>query len=129
MFEKIRSKYIMKLLFDNIEERNKLKLIKYNKSLQNFFEKNLIKYKIFSGKYIIYETNNKGKEYDYYSSRVTFEGEYLNGKRNGKGKEYIHNKLRFEGEYLKGKKWNGTGYDEKKNCICELKEGKGLIKE
>ena len=40
---------------------------------------------------------------------MKFEGEYLNGLRNGKGKEYDINsgKLTFEGEYFEGKKWNG----------------------
>ena len=98
MNENIKSQYFMKLLFDHLEERNKLKLIKYNKRLQNTFEKNLIKYKIFSGKYIIYETNNKGREYDSYKDELIFEGEYLNGERNGKGKEYYdEGKLKFEG--------------------------------
>ena len=52
MLLNIKSKYFMKFLFDNIEEKNKLKLIKYNKSLQNIFEINIIKYKILSGKYM-----------------------------------------------------------------------------
>ena len=153
MYENIKSQYFMKLLFDYLEEKIKLKLIKYNKSLQNFFGKNLIKYKIFSGKYIIYETNNKGKEYDSYNDKLIFEGEYLNGERNGKGKEYNEDeklifegeylngkrngkgkkynndgKLIFEGEYMKGKIWNGNGYDGKKNCIFELKNGNGIVK-
>ena len=55
----------------------------------------------------------------------TFEGNYLNGKRNGKGKEYHHNgKIEFEGEYLNDKEWNGKGYDSKNNLIYELKNGK-----
>ena len=33
MYENIKSQYFMKFLFDYLEERNKLKLIKYNKSL------------------------------------------------------------------------------------------------
>ena len=41
----------------------------------------LINYKFYSGKYIIYETNIKGKEYDGYDDRLLFEGEYLNGER------------------------------------------------
>ena len=112
-------------------ERNKLKLIKYNKSLQENMNISLINYKNFSGKYIIYEQNGKGKEYDYdgklkfegeylngerngkgkeydYNGKLRFEGEYLNGKRNGKGKEYNDDKLIFEGEYLNGKRWNGN---------------------
>ena len=35
-------------------------------------------------------TNGKGKEYSYLS-KILYEGEYLNGKRNGKGKEYYEN--------------------------------------
>ena len=203
MFKKIKSQFFMKILFGIIEERNKLKLIKYNKNLQNLFEINLMNYKILSGKYLIYESNNigkeyssyndellfdgeylngnrngKGKDYDFngkllflgeylngkrngkgkeynYNGSLIFEGEYLNGEKNGKGKEYDYNvnfkfegeylkgkawngkgkeynedgKLIFKGEYLNGKKWNGKGYHENKNCIYELKEGKGLIKE
>ena len=57
---------------------------------------------------------------EYEDCFVSFEGEYINGKRNGKGKEYsilgyygvyskedIFSKLAFNGEYLNGKKWNG----------------------
>ena len=65
----------------------------------------LINYKFYSGKYIIYETNNRGKEYDGHSDNILFEGEYLRGERNGKGKEYDYNgKLKFEGEYLNGER-------------------------
>ena len=53
----------------------------------------------------------KGKEYNK-ASRLIFEGEYLNRKRNGKRKEYIDFKLRFKGEYLIGRKWNGKGYNK-----------------
>ena len=46
-----------------------------------------------------------GKEYDTLTNTMTFEGEYLNGRRNGKGKEYNYKgKLKFEGEYLNGKR-------------------------
>ena len=63
---------------------------------------NLINYKFYSKKYIVYEKNGKGKEYNGYDDSLEFEGEYLNGKRNGKGKEYYNGKLTFEGEYLNG---------------------------
>ena len=43
----------------------------------------------------------KEREY-YYNGKISFEGEYLNNKRNGKGKEYYDNgNLKFEGEFLK----------------------------
>ena len=121
MFERIKSQYFMKLLFFNIKERKKLKLIKYNKNLRNMLDINLIKYKIMSGKYIIYEKNNIGKVYNSYNDELLFEGEYLNGKRNGKGKEYNEEgKLIYEGEYLNGKR-NGKGkeYDEYGALIFE----------
>ena len=80
-----------------MKEGKKLKLVKYNKGLQKELNINLINYKLFSGRYIIYEANKKGKEY-YYDGKLKFEGEYLNGKRNGRGKEYNYNgKLIFEG--------------------------------
>ena len=107
----------------------KLKIVKYNKSLQNLLNLSLFDY-IFNGRYIIYETKIKGKEYNFYNGRLMFEGEYLNGKKNGKGKEYVLGKLIFDGEYLNGKKWNGKGYDMKdNNIIYKLTEGKGFIKE
>ena len=34
----------------------------------------------------------------------------------------------FEGEYLNGKKWKGKGYDNLKNLVYELNDGKGYIK-
>ena len=40
---------------------------------------------------ILYELINgtgKVKEYNVYTGKLQFEGEYLNGKRNGHGKEY-----------------------------------------
>ena len=81
---------------------------------------------------IMYKLNNNinGKEYDDYSGKLIFEGEYLNGKRHGKGKEYYDSgELRFEGEYRNDLRWNGKGYDQLNNIIYELKSGKGLIKE
>ena len=82
---------------------------------------------------IIYELNNgngKVKEYDKYSIKLQFEGEYLNGLKNGIGKEYYSlGELKFEGEYKNGLKWNGKGYDGKNNIVYELKNGKGYVKE
>ena len=104
----IKSKYIIKILFYHLDEKIKLKLIKYDKNLQNIIDINLNNYIFFSGRYIEFEADGKGKEYDSYD-RLKFEGEYLNGKRNGKGKEYYRNgTLGFEGEYLNGER-NGKG--------------------
>ena len=118
----------------------------------------LIFYKMFSGKIIIGKRNGFGKELDCYTNKILFEGEYLNGKRNGKGieydkdgkmiyeGEYINGKrhgkgiefffnnyypFNFEGNYLNGKRWNGFQYgiNIKTERKCEIKNGKGFIKE
>ena len=97
--------------------------------LQKKLNINLYNYKIFSGKYIEYDTNGNGKEY-YNNANWKFEGEYLNGERNGKGKEYDeYGILRFEGEYLNGKIWNGKGSDEINNNTYELKDINSFTKE
>ena len=83
----IKSKYIIKILFFHLNEKIKLKLIQYNKNLQNTIDINLNNYIFFSGRYIEFEADGKGKEYDGYNGNLEFEGEYLNGKRNGMGKE------------------------------------------
>ena len=109
MLEKIKSQYFIKLIFSFINETGKLILVKYNKRIQNIININLINYKVLSGKYIIIETNEKGKEFKSYNNELIFEGEYLNKKRNGAGKEYYNNgNILFEGEYLEGKR-NGKG--------------------
>jgi len=108
MMQNIKSSYFIKLIYTFIEEAQKLKLIRNNKSMQKNLNISIINYKHFSGRYIIYESNGIGKEYDGYDDTLIFEGEYLNGKRNGKGKEYKYGKIIFEGEYLNGKEWIRT---------------------
>ena len=151
----IKSEFFIQKLFCILNEKIKLKVIIYNKKLQEINDISLINYKFFSVRYIIYETKTKGKEYDRCSKdlllfegeylngkrngkgkeydkdgKLIFEGEYLNGKRNGKGKEYNDDGiLIFEGKYLNGKRWDGIGYDKNNNIVSELKEGKGAIKE
>ena len=153
----IKTIFFIKHLFSFINDTIKLKLVRYNKNLQNKLSINIIDYQILSGRYIIYEAKDKGKEYMCFNDIVIYEGEYLNGKRNGKGKEYykdilvssdyllyegeyLNGKrngkgkeygpvfLMYEGEYLCGKKWNGKGYDREGNLIYELKNGNGYIK-
>ena len=107
ILKNIKSEYTIKILFFHLDEKIKLKLIKYNKNLQNTIDINLNNYKNFTGKYLKLET--RVKEYNK-DGKLIFIGEYLNGKRwNGKGKEYDYaGKLRFEGEYLNGNR-NGKG--------------------
>ena len=105
LFEKIRSLYILKDIFSFIKDKWNLNLIKYNKRLQNKIDITILHYKILSGKYIEYEPNGKGKEYNAYNDQILYEGEFSKGKRNGKGKEYNEKGIFiFEGEYLNGEK-------------------------
>ena len=152
MLENIKSSFFIRLIFSNIKENNKLKLIRHNKSLQKKVNISINNYKLFSGRYIIYETkekekgkeykiendlmiykgeylkdkrHGKGKEYDNFGYLI-YEGEYKNGKRNGKGKEYYRNgNLKFSGEYLNNKQWNGKGFDTCQFDLYELKNGEG----
>ena len=116
MLKKIRALIIKKKLFSFIYEKQKLKIIKSNKSLQKNLNISIINYIFFSGRYINYDSNGIGKEYNGYNDKLIFEGEYLNGKRNGKGKEYGWNNGNslFGDEYLNGK---GKEYDNYSKLI------------
>ena len=104
MLKKIKSIHISKIVFSYIEEKQKLKVVKFNKKIQEILTITLINYKLLSGKYIINEPNGLAKEYNSFTDDLIFEGDYLNGKRHGKGKEYFQNKLIYEGDYANGKK-------------------------
>ena len=159
MFYNIKSIYFIDVIFSFFEDKRKLELVKYNKSLQKILNISITNYKFFSGRFIKYESKNKGieyhengvlmiyegeflngkrngkgVEYEYIQSffpSISFEGEYLNGKRNGQGKEYnaFNGILIFEGKYFKGKRWTGKISHYKEEPIYELKEGNGHIKE
>ena len=75
-------------IFSFLEEKQKLKIIMYNKQLQKKLGFNIEEYKKISGRYKIGEKNGKGREYALNTNILIFEGEYINGERNGKGKEY-----------------------------------------
>ena len=132
LLKNIKSKSIRKNLFKYINEKIKLKLIKYNIKLKILNNIDIINYKFFSGKYLEYEGNGKGKEYNY-DGKLLFEGEYLNGERNGEGKEYeeIFNRLIFEGKYLngerngKGKKYGDYGLSFEGEYLNGKRNGKG----
>ena len=105
MLKKVKSSYFIRIIFSFIYEKQKLKLIKYNKSFQKNMNISLINYKILSKRYIVNGENGKVKEYMGYNYALKFEEEYSNGERNGKGREYDYKgKLKFEGEYLNGKR-------------------------
>ena len=86
--EGIKSNFIIQNIFSFASQRRKFRLVKYNKNLQNKLDINLIDYKNLSGKYIVYEENGKGKEYNW-NGKLEFEGEYLNGKRMEKEKNIM----------------------------------------
>ena len=88
MLKNIKSSYIARIVFSFVEEKQKLKIIKINKRLQKTINISIINYKHFKGKYIIYESDEYGKEYNGYDDKLLFEGEYYHGERNGNGKEF-----------------------------------------
>ena len=109
MLNNIKSTYFIKILFLFVDEKQKLKIIKYNKNLQKNIDISIINYKLFTEKEIVFESNGVIKEYNVEKNALIFEGEYLNGKRHGKGKEYHDNgNLKYEGEYINGQR-NGKG--------------------
>ena len=136
MLKKVRSSYILNIIFNYMDNTRKLKTVVYNKKIQQKLGLNLIDYRRLSGRYKE-EEDGKIIIYNSYNDWVLFEGQYSNGKRNGEGKEYNEDgKLIFEGEYLNGKKWTGKAkeYDEDTGKLilkCEYLNGKidGKIKE
>ena len=122
MLERIKSKNILKKIFKQIDDGKKLKILHYNKRIKNQINISLINYKLYSGRYIIYDEIGKGKEYNSHNNQLIYEGEFRNGKRNGDGKEYNENKLLvFYGFYLNGQRWIGKGkeYDKRGELIFE----------
>ena len=112
--ENINSIISLNKIFDYINYERKLKIINYNKNIQNKININLENYKIYNRIYFIGEKNGKGLEFN--SNGEFYEGEFKNGKRNGKGREYNNNGNLFEGEYLNGKR-NGIGKEYNNNGI------------
>ena len=82
----------------------------------------------YEGEYLNGKRSGKEKEYLY--KILLFEGEYLNDKRNGKGKEYFQDeKIEFEGEYLNGKAISGIKYDHNGNILYQFNNINGKGKE
>ena len=130
MLKNVKSKYILQIIFSNLREKEKLRMVKYNQNFQNVLNINLFNYKYFSGKYLIYE-DGIINEYDGYTHKLIFKGEYSKGKRNGIGKEYSLGELIFKGEFLNGKR-NGKGKEYNHGSLIfegeylnGLKNGKG----
>ena len=129
MLKKIKPLFFIRKLFMLVDEGKKLKILRYNKELQNTIEISFTNYKHFRGIELIYESNGLVKEIDYShdDGSLIYEGEYLNGKRNGKGKELYSGKIDYEGEYKDGKR-SGKGreyfYNNKLKFEGEYRNGK-----
>ena len=102
MLKNIKSSVIIQKIFNKLIFKNKLRLFRHNKSFQKKYNISLNDYKTNNGRYIIYESKIKGKEYNS-ENKLIFIGEYLNGERK-KGKEYFYHEVKFEGEYVNGKR-------------------------
>ena len=111
MAEKIKSLDFIKKMLNLLDEKKKLKIIKYNKKIQNKINITIFNYRAFSKRYIIYDSYGGGREYDGFNNHLIYSGEFKNGERNGKGREYnvIFKEplLLYEGEVKSGKR-NGT---------------------
>ena len=57
----INSYYITKIVFSYANEGQKLKIVKYTKNLQKDLDITILNYKLFKGKYIIYEKKEMEK--------------------------------------------------------------------
>ena len=57
--DNIKSKFIIKIILSHLNNKNELKLIKYNKWFQNIMNLTIINYKILTGKYIEYSRTKK----------------------------------------------------------------------
>ena len=79
MLNAIKATYFYKVVFSCLNEKTKLKFAKYNKNLQNIIGINLNNYKFFNRRHI---------EYDLYTNKKLFEGNYLNDKKNIYSIEY-----------------------------------------
>ena len=113
MFNLIKSYYFKRIILSLIPSKIELKLMKYNKSLQQLVNLSIIDYINFNCRYIKYDTNGNGKEFGILFNNLIYEGEYKKCKKEGKGTEYHSNgSILFQEEYKEGKKWNGKGYNE-----------------
>jgi hypothetical protein len=88
MFNKISSSFILKKIFNFLDNKIKYNTVVHNKKLQIKLGLNLIDFRIFSGRYKI-EEDGKTIEYNSYNNQIIFKGQYSNGKLNG-------NSLNFE---------------------------------
>ena len=76
-------------IFPFLDEKRKLKIIRYNKELIKILEVTISDYRKISGKYKIGKKNGKGEEYNL-KDILIFEGNYLNGKKKWRRKRILY---------------------------------------
>ena len=109
MVNNIKSSLILKTIFNFMNESSKLKIVLYNKKIQNILKIDFIDYKRHSGKKIIFDENGIGSEYDCSSGQLIFKGKYFFKEKRKIGLEFKDDKISFTGEIRNGKKWEGEG--------------------
>ena len=117
----IHSTYIISDIFSFLDIKERLKVIKYNKSLQSKLGFNLDFFKKISGRYLLIEEVNFGKEFTLDNNILVYIGGYKDGKRNGFGVEYDNlGTFKFQGEFINGKR-NGEGNEfiKKSNDVVD----------
>ncbi len=84
----IKSVYFIKNIFLLLHDNIKLELMKYYKSLHEIVKIDILHYKNFCNKLIIYEDNGKVLETNENDEKL-YEGEYYNNKKKEKVKNII----------------------------------------
>jgi len=120
MLKNSKSSYFTQRIFSLLDEKRKLKLLKYNKKLQKLLNISIMNYMYYKGNIIIYDFDGTGEEYNVKSNTLEYKGEFINGERNGEGEEYdFYGRLIFEGEYVNGKRARGKEYNENGKLLFE----------
>ena len=89
LFSKVKSRYILNIIFSLISQAKKLKIAIDNKSLQERLRIDSDNYKNASGKYKEILPNGLVRIFKSDTRKLIYEGEYSNGKKNGKGKIFF----------------------------------------
>ena len=129
MLQLIRAKDVLKWVFNCVHYKKKLKLIIYNKELQNQLDINKSHYEEISIKVLIIDENGIGKIKNKINDFVYFIGQYVNNKINGKGIEYQILSTELSKKGNKNKKNNFKKEDEiNSNYYRNYKFKEGIMK-
>ena len=123
--EKIKSKFIIKLIFSFIRSNSFLSIISYNKKFQSKLNITLNDYK-FSTNFELIKQNDITKIFIKDSKILIFQGKYEKGKKI-EGKEYKSGKEYFIGKYKNNLKYEGKTLNKAGNTIFKGIYNKGLF--